>query len=393
MKECKENLFRRSDPKHKGPFFQAKLSVNRPGDRFEQEADAVAEKVANGNKIDGLNQSISPLNIQRKCSECEEEEQIQMKRFSFQSYASGEVEQGISSEKKGGKTLDGETRNAMENKFGVDFGNVKIHEGSKSQKLNRKLNAKAFTYQEHIFFNSGEYDPSSKKGKKLLAHELTHVVQQQTASMNKIQREDNGEISPDPEEESEFEFDFDVLPPALQMSLGQWMLEANTSRVALQFTQGLLRTRLGYNYGGELTLGTRTPSWSTQLGFNPHSPALSFGYTRDQFRFGANADLTTGGFGLNLGYGARLLPMPFDLAGPVNSGWAGASGILGDLGNMDDPLSFYQAHGDNIDDIMAAVKALQPLADEENQRFGAGLRFRYNPETGLLIHAGVQWMF
>ncbi|WP_373396425.1 DUF4157 domain-containing protein [Algoriphagus halophilus] len=363
-------------------FFQTKLKVNNPGDKFEQEADSIAKKVTQSEQSDlffkpqfsQISSSGSyPSNIQVPDS----------------------LESQLTTNQQSGNTLPKEVQSSMESKLGYDFSKVKIHQGSEADEASKSIHAKAFTYGTDIYFNSSNYNPNTTEGKELIAHELTHVVQQSASPMGEIQRDEEETISPDPEEEeeSEFEFDFDVLPPAIQMSLGQWMLEANTSRVALQFTQGLLRTRLGYDYGGNISLGTRTPSWSTQLGFNPHSPALSFGYSRDQFRFGANADLTTGGFGLNLGYGARLLPMPFDLAGPINSGWAGASGILGDLGNMDDPLSFYQAHGDNIDDIMAAVKALQPLADEENQRFGAGIRFRYNPQSGLLIHAGVQWMF
>ncbi|WP_296703614.1 DUF4157 domain-containing protein [Algoriphagus sp.] len=377
----------------KGTFFQAKLAVNHPGDRYEQEADSVAEKVVNDINSDSTTPIMSSPNIQKKCAECEEEN-IQMKGSSSGGFANQEIESGIKSEAGTGKTLNSETRNLMESRFGADFGNIKIHDGSNSHQLNRKLNARAFTHQDDIFFNSGEYNPSTQKGKKLLAHELTHVIQQSTSPINKIQRDDDEASIPSPEEEeSEFEFNYELLPPSLQFSLGQWMLEANTSRVALQFTQGLMQTRFGYNYGGNLTLGTSSPSGSAEIGFNPHSPAMSFGLTQDRFRFGANADFTTGGFGLNLGYGSRLLPMPFDLAGPVNSGWAGASGILGDIGSMQDPISFYQSHGDNIDQIMGAVKALQPLADEENQGFGAGLRFSYNPQTGVLIHAGVQWMF
>lgn len=393
MNKLKEKLSANHPTHQKGTFFQAKLTVNRPGDRYEQEADAMAEKIVRGESFFGLSGPISTVNLQKKCTECEQNEQIQMKAYSNGGSARKDVEHGVLSEKANGKTLNPETRNWMESRFGTDFGNVKIHDGNNAQQLNDKLNARAFTHRDHIFFNSGEYEPNTLKGKKLLAHELTHVVQQGAAPMNEIQRDDNKTPSPDAEKESEFEFDYNLLPPSLQFSLGQWMLEANTSRVALQFTQGLMQTRFGYNYGGNLTLGTKTPSMSTELGFNPHSPALSFGYSRDQFRFGANADLTGGGFGFNLGYGSRLLPMPFDLAGPVNQGWAGARGILGDLGSMQDPLSFYQSHGDNVDDIMGAVKALQPLADEENQGFGVGLRFTYNPQTGVLIHAGAQWIF
>lgn len=378
----KRKDIRKLSPIKKG-FFQAKLHVNKPRDKFEQEADSIAKKVTRTGQKD--HDLFFKPQISQASAEAMSGTNQQVPDY---------LESSLKANSQSGNTLPEEVRTSMESKLGFDFSSVKIHKNMEAKEASDSLNANAFTYGNHIYFNSSKYNPGSREGQELLAHELTHVVQQNASPIGEIQRDEDETISPDPEEEeSEFEFDYDLLPPSLQFSLGQWMLEADTSRVALQFTQGLMRTRFGYNYGGNLTLGTRTPSMSTELGFNPHSPALSFGYSQDRFRFGANADLTTGGFGLNLGYGSRLLPMPFDLAGPVNRGWGGASGILGDLGSMDDPISFYQSHGDNIDDIMGAVKALQPLAEEENQGFGAGLRFTYNPQTGILIHGGVQWMF
>jgi hypothetical protein len=363
------------------PFFQAKLTVNQPGDKYEQEADKFASQVVNSESQHSesfFKPKITPV--------------INRSEKSGSPIVTKKVESTLLKNTHSGSTLPEKIRSKMENSFGKDFRGVKIHHDSEAEEANKILNANAFTYGNHIYFNAGKFNPDSKNGQELLAHELTHVVQQGNTSGLGIQR-DEEEASTESNEESEFEFDYNLLPPSLQFSLGQWMLEANTGQVALQFSQGLMRSRFGYNYGGNLTLGTQSPSSSFELGFNPHSPALSMSLTEDRFRFGANADLTTGGFGFNLGYGSKLLPMPFDLAGPVYGGWGGASGILGDIGNMQDPLSFYQSHGDNIDAVMGAVKALQPLANEGNQGFGAGLRFTYNPQTGVLIHAGVQWMF
>lgn len=362
-------------------FFQAKLTVNAPGDKYEQEADKISNKISGSNQIKSElfpKPEITPLTYKSS-----DDRTLTVPKS---------METRLKNNLNGGDSLPLNVRESMEKSFSADFSNVKIHHDSESEQANNKLNANAFTYGNHIFFSSGKFNPNSQNGGKLLAHELTHVIQQGAPSRINIQR-DEEESSSEPREERPFEFNFDLLPPSLQFSLGQWMLEANTSQVALQFSQGLMRSRFGYNYGGNITLGTRYPSGSAELGFNPHSPELSFSLTQNQFRFGANTDLTNGGIGFNLGYGARLLPMPFDLAGPVYGGWGGASGILGDIGNVADPLSFYQAHGDNIDAIMGVIRALQPLADEENQGFGAGLRFTYNPQTGILIHGGVQWMF
>jgi hypothetical protein len=77
-----------------------------------------------------------------------------------------------------GKPLDISTNEEMTRKIGVDFSNVRIHTGEPAVYLNKRLNARAFTYGSDIFFNKDEYNPHSSGGKILLAHELAHVVQQ-----------------------------------------------------------------------------------------------------------------------------------------------------------------------------------------------------------------------
>lgn len=77
-----------------------------------------------------------------------------------------------------GQPVPEETRTFFESRFGADFGSVRIHTGTEATKLNRSIRAKAFTRANHIYFSDGAYDPSSSGGKTLLAHELTHVVQQ-----------------------------------------------------------------------------------------------------------------------------------------------------------------------------------------------------------------------
>jgi len=90
----------------------------------------------------------------------------------------GNVESSIQAKKGGGQTLDGGTKNFMESRFGHDFSNVNVHTDAESNSLNESLNARAFTTGSDVFFRSGEYNPNSSQGKELLAHELTHVVQQ-----------------------------------------------------------------------------------------------------------------------------------------------------------------------------------------------------------------------
>ena len=80
-----------------------------------------------------------------------------------------------------GRPLDTQTRAEMETSFEHDFGGVRVHTGRESESLNQEVNATAFTTGRDIFFSEGTYSPGSTEGKKLLAHELTHVVQQESA--------------------------------------------------------------------------------------------------------------------------------------------------------------------------------------------------------------------
>ena len=83
-----------------------------------------------------------------------------------------------SGQRGGGQALDSGARAQMEPALGADFSGVRVHTGSQADTLNRDLSARAFTTGQDIFFKQGEYSPGSSSGRELLAHELTHVVQQ-----------------------------------------------------------------------------------------------------------------------------------------------------------------------------------------------------------------------
>lgn len=84
-----------------------------------------------------------------------------------------------------GRPLDPRTRGYMESRFGVDFGNVRIHTGDRAAQSARSLNARAYTVGSDIVFSAGKYAPETTPGRKLLAHELTHVVQQSPGAARK----------------------------------------------------------------------------------------------------------------------------------------------------------------------------------------------------------------
>ena len=92
--------------------------------------------------------------------------------------ASENIETRVKSSKGGGNPLPDETRGFMEDRFGNDFSGVKVHTGSDAVQLSKDLGAQAFTHEQDVYFNSGKYSPHTDEGKKLLAHELTHTIQQ-----------------------------------------------------------------------------------------------------------------------------------------------------------------------------------------------------------------------
>lgn len=164
-------------------FIQTKLSVNQPGDIYEREADAVADQVMSG------------TTVQRKCSECEkEEEKVQRKPLIDditpvqRTHNPGTLdvdagtETAIHQSQGGGEALPLDSRNYMESKFGADFSAVKIHTDANAVQLSQQLNARAFTSGKDIYFNEGQFSSSTNSGRHLLAHELTHVLQQKNAS-------------------------------------------------------------------------------------------------------------------------------------------------------------------------------------------------------------------
>jgi hypothetical protein len=173
------------------PFFQARLTVGPTDDVYEKEADAVADKVM---RMTDSHQAVQPKlaisSIQRTCHECqEEEEQAQRKESGGTSSEAPSIVHDVV-HSQGGSKLDDSARGFMENRFGYDFSNVKIHDNTVAAKSAQSINALAYTSGNNIVFNQGQYSPGTNKGKKLLAHELTHVVQQNhTIATKRIQRQ------------------------------------------------------------------------------------------------------------------------------------------------------------------------------------------------------------
>ena len=179
-----------------GVRLQAKLSIGAVNDPLEHEADAMADKVMQMQEITSATGTATG-SIQRKCAHCEEEEKlqrkplasfIQRKESSAGTVASDSASNQINASKGSGNKMDSSTQSFMQSRFGTDFNDVKIHTGVEAIQMNRELSAKAFTVGNDIYFNEGQYNPNSNDGKHLLAHELTHTVQQGAGVSRKIQR-------------------------------------------------------------------------------------------------------------------------------------------------------------------------------------------------------------
>jgi hypothetical protein len=134
--------------------------------------------------------------VQQKCAACEKEEQLQKKEAgSGPTEANKGIEEGLNATKGSGSPLPEQTRHQMESSIGADFSNVRIHDDSRAAQLSQDLNAQAFTHGNDIYFNSGKYDTSSTQGQHLLAHELTHTVQQSggtTGLQQMVQKQGSG---------------------------------------------------------------------------------------------------------------------------------------------------------------------------------------------------------
>jgi hypothetical protein len=259
-------------PFFSSPRIQTKLTIGQPGDKYEQEADHMADQVVQrlaepnrpvGTGPESETRNSKPLSIQRKsifesnaepsiqakfqsstapttpliqakCDDCEQEEklqkkeepgleeQVQMKPI-FESNAeppetplqpklehtpflqkqcaecaaeeenpglqkqadstastaaTPNLESRLSSSRGGGSPLPENTRTQMEGAFGSDFSGVRVHTDSSAVQMNKELGAQAFTHGSDVYFGAGKYDDGSTEGKRLLGHELTHVVQQ-----------------------------------------------------------------------------------------------------------------------------------------------------------------------------------------------------------------------
>jgi hypothetical protein len=188
---------------------QAKVAVGPAHDEYEREADQIAAEVMRMPDPEvGLTARRTTLRVQRACSACEEDQReeqtaqrgtarlqrmcgaceeadaqeedvVQAKRVSADPPdASPELTSYVDRARGGGEPLTGSTRARFENRFGHDFGGVRVHTDSRSAAAAAEINSYAFTIGSDIHFGAGRFQPGTPQGDRLLAHELTHTIQQ-----------------------------------------------------------------------------------------------------------------------------------------------------------------------------------------------------------------------
>jgi hypothetical protein len=201
------------------PNIQPKLTIGAVGDQYEQEADRVASrvvsqvnaplqkklqrkspdaiaatpqpeaskpfirpfKVLSQEEVAQRQEAIAaqqPLPFYRKLQRRLQNQTVQRQEAIAGGAASADLESSIQSARGGGQSLGANLQQSMGQAMGADFSGVKVHTDSQSDQLNQSIQAKAFTTGQDVFFRQGAYEPSSRSGQELIAHELTHVVQQ-----------------------------------------------------------------------------------------------------------------------------------------------------------------------------------------------------------------------
>ncbi|MCA6573606.1 MAG: DUF4157 domain-containing protein [Pseudanabaena sp. M57BS1SP1A06MG] len=188
-------------------MIQAKLNIGEPNDKYEQEADATASKVVQQINSPTQEQSVQreavieeeeelqmkPISSIQREAAMEEEEELQMKSLVQRrgdlggEEVSADLEASIQSARGTGQPLDPNLQDKMGQVMGADFSGVKVHTDSQSDQLNKSIQAKAFTTGQDVFFRQGAYEPNSQGGQELIAHELTHVVQQNAGDVQRSQ--------------------------------------------------------------------------------------------------------------------------------------------------------------------------------------------------------------
>jgi hypothetical protein len=186
------------------PVIRMKTRIGPVDDPLEREADRVADAVVSGAPIGAIGSAPSDT-AQRECAECEAEEEKPVQRkcagCAGEQHIQGKsADMAANAISHGGVPLTAEERAYFEPRFGRDFSDVRIHADAGAAAAARAIDARAYAAGRDIAFAAGQYRPGSREGRRLLAHELTHVVHQSrgAAGTAHLQRKDAAQTSSAP---------------------------------------------------------------------------------------------------------------------------------------------------------------------------------------------------
>ncbi len=168
--------------KKKMAGLQAKLTIGEADDVYEREADLVADRLMSSSGRGSVKPA--PLQVQRYAG--------------VSAGSGGSVPASVSGTLgQSGMPLPRAVRQDMETRFGHDFSEVRVHSGTSAASSAMEINALAYTVGNNIVFGAGRFAPDTQQGQRLLAHELTHVVQQRGGVSRSIQRQpsDSDEVN------------------------------------------------------------------------------------------------------------------------------------------------------------------------------------------------------
>lgn len=228
---------------------QPQLEIGKPNDKYEQEADRVADTVVRmpEPQPQSLSVSSNSQKVQRSLADnisrigatyngatnsgVSYQPFVQRQESGVANATRIDVESKLNNSSGRGSPMDDKTRTYFESRFGTDFSGVRVHTDSNAVQMNKALGSHAFAHSNNIYFNQNQYNPSSTEGKRLIAHELTHVVQQGAA----VRRKSIG-------------IPISRAPPSVQC-LGMSDIRRMVNNVAMNIPgYQLLTTIIGYNF-------------------------------------------------------------------------------------------------------------------------------------------------
>lgn len=317
---------------------QPKLTIGEPNDPYEREADEIASQVVQhqeqmkqqGTSLESINPkpiTVQPL-LQRELTSFPEEEegQLQMKGDGI-SDVQLSLEERITAKAGTGQPLPESVQRTMEASFNASFANVGIHTDAEAARLNRDLNAEAFTYGNDIYFGANRFDPTSRSGTELLAHELTHTLQQKGIQRRTIQRRGGAKVG-------ELSIHSNVISGGLTAGHAWLAYRPVAGALTTYGTWGNL-TPIGLYRDRELSYTPGLANRTTDLDAADYTNLTSFAGANNAWSLTNNcASFAARGWmsvtGESLSYTSLMIPNPSALGAGIKSANGGTnSGVLG----------------------------------------------------------------